>query len=120
MYISVDGDNIGQMLTKKIYSNSLEETSRFSIEVSCFFETIKEKVNSMHGEVVFCAGDSIAFKINDELVSNILSNINTESFNVTIGLGKTIKQAHWALNVAKSLGKNRVLLFDEIKSEFLD
>lgn len=120
MYISVDGDNIGQILTNCIYSNSVNDTKEFSYLVTKFFKQIEEKVKILDGDIIFCAGDSIAFTINDNLVNDILPYINTKDFNVTIGIGKTLKQAHWALNVAKSLGKNRILDFNDIKNEFID
>ncbi len=115
MYVSVDGDDIGKKLTRIIYSKSEDEITEFSKYVADFFLEIQEKVIELGGKVIFCAGDSIAYCINGEKeLQNTFETMKTDRFNVSIGCGNTLQQAHWALNIAKSLGKNQVQYFADL------
>lgn len=116
----MDGDNIGQILTNLIYSknNNEELVAEFSRSVENSFKRMEKWVKENKGYVIFCAGDSIVFKIQRSLFDDVLEQIKPFDFNVTVGVGNTLKQAHWSLNIAKSLGKNRVLMFEDIKNEF--
>lgn len=120
MYVSVDGDDIGKKLTNIIYKKSEEEITEFSNYVADYFIRVKEKVLALKGDVIFCAGDSIAFKIEDQNLSKIIDEMQTDRFNVTIGCGNNIQQAHWALNIAKSLGKDQIAYFDDLKNMLCD
>ena len=115
MYVSVDGDDIGKMLTKIIYARSEEDISAFSNYVADFFLDIKKTVIELGGKVIFCAGDSIAYYIeSEEELLCTFEKMKTDRFNVSIGCGNTLQQAHWALNIAKSLGKNQVQYFSDL------
>ena len=115
MYVSVDGDDIGKMLTKIIYSGTDDEISDFSNYVADFFLNIKKTVIELGGKVIFCAGDSIAYYVNgEEELQTTFAKLKNNRFNVSIGCGNTLQQAHWALNIAKSLGKNQVQYFEEL------
>jgi hypothetical protein len=119
MYVSVDGDDIGRMLTQRIYIEDDKEVKNFSNKVTNTFKSFENWVKSNSGEILFCAGDSILFKINDNLLEEAIKQLNSDIFTMSIGVGNTLRQAHWALNVAKSLGKNRVVYFDEIRHSIL-
>ena len=114
MYVSVDGDDIGKKLTNIIYTCDDKAVTEFSGAVEAFFDNVKKEIEQQNGRVVFCAGDSIAFFIDDESIEDIIPLLQSESFNVTIGCGRTLQQAHWALNIGKSLGKNRVMNFENV------
>lgn len=117
IYISVDGDDIGKILTKKIYVESNDDVCEFSDYVTSTFTGFAEWVKSHGGDVIFCAGDSILFRIAQELTEDALLQLKSEKFTISIGLGSTIKEAHWALNMAKSLGKARSIHFADIKKD---
>ena len=117
VYVAVDGDNIGQLLTQRIYTNNDREVIQFSALVTDTFTTVAKWVIQNKGEVLFCTGDSILFKISETLLDSALHHIKPEHFNVSVGVGRTLKESHWALNVAKSLGKARVVHFDEIRKD---
>jgi GTP cyclohydrolase III len=118
LYVAVDGDDIGRFLTQRIYgAKDDHEVVEFSMLVVDTFAQIQEWVIQNQGEVLFCRGDSILFKVPDLLLDNVLSRLQPEPFTVSVGVGQTLKEAHWALNVAKSLGKARVIHFDEIRKE---
>ena len=118
LYVAVDGDNIGQLLTQKIYgADNDREVVRFSTLVTDTFVQVNQWVIQNQGEVLFCAGDSILFRISESLVDTVSLRLKSGHFSVSVGIGRTMKEAHWALNVAKSLGKARVVHFDEIRRE---
>lgn len=118
-YVAIDGDDIGRLLTQKIY-NSTDEFNviKFSKMVTDSFEKVAIWVRQNQGEVLFCTGDSILFKIPENLIEEAaLFQHVSKYFNVSVGVGNNLKEAHWALNIAKSLGKARTVYFDEIRKE---
>jgi len=118
LYVSVDGDDIGRLLTQKIYqANSDHEVRAFSESVTNTFQTVSAWVIQNQGEVLFCTGDSIFFKIPEHLVDEALRHFELDHFTVSVGIGETKKEAHWALNVAKSLGKARTVNFNEVRRD---
>lgn len=116
IYVSIDGDNIGRLLTQKIYENGDDSTiTDFSRSITLFFENIATSLEE-EGQVLFCTGDSIFFKLpREDLLADFLSYHKPEGFKVSIGVGYTRKEAHWALNVAKSLGKDQIIHFNYIR-----
>lgn len=71
-----------------------------------------------NGKVLFCTGDSIFFKLpKEDSLADFLSNHQPRGFKISIGVGYTGKEAHWALNVAKSLGKDRLVHFDQVRKD---
>lgn len=118
LYVSVDGDDIGRLLTQKIYqANNDDEVRAFSESVTSTFQTLALWVIQNQGEVIFCTGDSIFFKISEHLVDEVSRHFEAAGFTVSIGIGETAKEAHWALNVAKSLGKARTVNFNEVRRD---
>jgi hypothetical protein len=118
LYVAVDGDNIGQLLSQRIYkTNSDAEVARFSALVTDKLAQVEKWVIQNQGEVLFCTGDSILFKIPEVLLDEALHDLKSEYFTVSVGVGHTLIEAHWALNVAKSLGKARIVHFDEVRNE---
>ncbi|MCL0094450.1 mCpol domain-containing protein [Dehalococcoidales bacterium] len=118
LYVAVDGDDIGQLLTQRIYKvNNEHEVIQFSKLVTNTFAQVARWVIQNQGEVLFCTGDSILFKIPEALLDVALNHLKLEHFTVSVGVGRTLREAHWALNVAKSLGKARVVHFDEVRKD---
>ncbi|OAN45438.1 hypothetical protein A6A03_14765 [Chloroflexus islandicus] len=118
IYVSVDGDDIGRLLTQKIYqANNDDEVRAFSELVTTTFQAVAAWVIQNQGEVLFCTGDSIFFKISEHLVDNALRHFELDHFTISVGIGETRKEAHWALNIAKSLGKARIVNFNEVRRD---
>lgn len=119
VYVAIDGDDIGRLLTQEIYKSNNTETAliNFSKSVTKTFENLANWIIKNKGEVLLCAGDSILFKIEEDLVDLALSNLTQKHFTVSVGVGENLKEAHWALNVAKSLGKSRVVNFNQVKND---
>lgn len=117
-YVSIDGDDVGKKLTELLYTSGNEkDVSKFSNLVIQVFESMKKWVEENRGTVLFCAGDSILYKIPKNLIKKSLQSFDTNLFTITVGIGNTMVKAHWALNIAKSLGKDRILFFEEIEKE---
>jgi hypothetical protein len=118
LYVAADGDDIGRHLTQRIYrANNDWEVIQFSALVTDTFARVGEWVIQNRGEVLFCTGDSILFKISKTSISTAVHHLKSEHFTISVGVGGTLKEAHWALNVAKSLGKARVVNFDEVRRD---
>ncbi len=117
-YIAIDGDDVGRTLTKIIYESKSElDIIEYSNSIVKSFREVKKWVENKRGLVLFCTGDSILYKLNNKEVKESLKVFESAFFNVSVGIGKSAKEAHWALNIAKSLGKNQVILFEDIRDE---
>jgi len=120
LYVSIDGDDVGKKLAEIIYKSHDEGLiSNFSDEVINIFQKVNKWVSNNGGRVLFCAGDSILYKISTSLIDESINEFDKELFTVTVGIGNSIVKAHWALNIAKSMGKNQVLYFHEIEDMYL-
>ncbi len=118
LYVAVDGDDIGQLLTQRIYKADNDcEVTWFSALITDTLAEIAKWVVQNQGEVLFCTGDNILFRISEALLDAALCQLKSDGFTVSVGIGWTLKEAHWALNVAKSLGKARIVHFDEVRSD---
>ncbi|MEM8641529.1 MAG: mCpol domain-containing protein [Cyanobacteria bacterium P01_G01_bin.54] len=120
VYVSIDGDDVGRLLTQKIYENGDDSiVTNFSQSITLYFENIAKSLEQENGQVLFCTGDSIFFKFpRENLLHSFLACHEPQGFNISIGIGYTRKEAHWALNVAKSLGKDRIIHFNQVRQDF--
>lgn len=118
LYVSIDGDDIGRLLTQRIYQAAEDEDVRqFSELVTNTFNEMAAWVTARNGVVLFCSGDSIFFNMDNSHYEQFAAAFVPEAFNLSIGLGTNRKEAHWALNIAKSLGKNRTVHFDQVRED---
>ena len=117
IYLAVDGDDIGRLLTGFIYSDDPDTVAAFSSRVQNYYRGLADLVVSHGGTVIFCTGDSVLARIPEETLPAAQQYLEGSQFTSSAGVGDTLRRAHWALNIAKSLGKDRLVDFARIQED---
>ena len=114
IYVALDGDDIGNDIRRYFLENDEENIATKSKEVVAVAERIRNYLNDLNFEIIFCAGDDILSKgelINIEEFSNFLMRLEgTCTFSV--GIGNTLERTYIALRYAKSIGKNKIVMYN--------
>ncbi|MBB1323544.1 MULTISPECIES: mCpol domain-containing protein [unclassified Shewanella] len=110
MYITIDGDDIGQMITSSYLKNDVSELSRINQVVNEKTSLISDFLNSRGFNIIFCAADGVAGYSEDETVDEIIlfeeiKSIAEPELRFSAGLGATLQESYIALLSAKSSGK---------------
>ena len=124
-YIAIDGDNVGRKIEYLIVTNQPEKLALFSKNYHKAMIWLKETLESnLNAEVVFSGGDSLlAFSQKIQMPPfndlEILKSKFSEKSETTlsIGIGGTLRQAYFALKLAKAKGRNRIELFEGSSNE---
>ena len=108
-YLAIDGDDVGLQLRDKIVSNDIEGVSRLSDQLSSYFCTLADILESQGFSIVFCGGDSILASSRHGIVSSIFEEFPIGPCTLSAGLAETAEKAYLALQLAKARGKNQVV-----------
>lgn len=123
IYIAIDGDNVGQQLELYMFTNNLEQLRAFSLAFKRQMEWLEERLlTDFHANIVFSGGDNLlavatfedAFSIDIHLLKNLAKQFQEVGNTLSIGIGKSPRQAFLALNFAKVSGKNSIKFYSEI------
>lgn len=106
-FYAVDADEIGKSLEALLLNNKEKEVAKFSKDVSESINLVKMYLEKKGAEIIFCGGDNLLAKSNENLQLNIplpsLANITW-----SVGIGNSIEKASLALKKAKGMGRNRI------------
>ncbi len=116
LYFGLDGDDTGTRL-EEMFLSARDDTvfKKMSESVTEAIKEIKKCIESQKGcKVIFAAGDDILFKANfDEATLHSLQQIyqtKTSGLTCSIGYGKSFREVHLALKLAKlEPGKNSIV-----------
>ncbi|ODA30145.1 hypothetical protein A8L45_20990 [Veronia pacifica] len=111
MYITIDGDDIGQMITSSYLKNDLNELSRINHIVNEKTILISEFLKDYGFNIIFCAADGVAAyaeieKVDEVFIFNSIKSIAYPQIHFSVGVGSTLREAYIALLSAKSSGKH--------------
>jgi GTP cyclohydrolase III len=121
-YIAIDGDNVGQKIEYFIVTNQAQELAAFSrkyCKTMVWLETTLRA--NLNADIVFMGGDSLLalcsnislVPINElELIKSQFSQLSEMTFSA--GIGSSLRQAYFALKLAKAKGRDRIELFKEL------
>lgn len=110
IYITIDGDDIGQMIASSYLKNDLNELSRINRVVNEKTRLISGFLNSQGFSIIFCAADGVAGYSECETVNEIalfeeIKSIAEPELHFSAGMGATLQESYIALLSAKSSGK---------------
>ncbi|PSW46806.1 hypothetical protein C0W66_21675 [Photobacterium kishitanii] len=110
MYITIDGDDIGQMITSSYLKNDLNELSRINHLVNEKTLLISKFLQVQGFNIIFCAADGVAGytdqeTIDDMFIYDSIKSIADPELHFSAGVGSTLQEAYVALLSAKSSGK---------------
>lgn len=110
IYITIDGDDIGQMITSSYLKNDVNALSRINNVVNDKTKKIANFLESQGFSIIFCAADGVAGfttkdKVDSDLIYSSISTLSEPELNFSAGMGATLQEAYIALLSAKSSGK---------------
>jgi hypothetical protein len=120
MYIAVDGDDSGKKIAACYINNDEIKLSQISKDLERSARSISELLQTNGFRIIFCAADGVAAVTSLAEVSflNLFERIRQlapSGFTFSAGVGNSLHEAYVALLNAKSLGKNKLSYFDDIK-----
>lgn len=106
LYIALDGDNVGAMLSELIQEGNDQKVASFAKGVADDMQHYANEVERLGAKVLLCSGDSVLYTISEHSAAKAIGLLNPEFCTYTIGVGRTIQESHRMLNYGKFLGKN--------------
>lgn len=117
LYVAFDGDNVGSRLSQLIELGNDDELAQYAYGVAGEMEETAAAAERIGAKVLMCSGDSLLFRMETEKqVHQILQTFHNRKkkfVTYSIGVGRTVQEAHTKLLHAKLLGKNRVVWWRE-------
>ncbi|WP_297514795.1 mCpol domain-containing protein [Thermococcus sp.] len=130
IYVSIDGDNIGELIEQAILSKDekrLQEISnKVTTAITIFSSQIKNQIPN--STIILAGGDSAILKIEAQSLYEVAMKIkevsgqffqNFQLFSVSIGIGTSLIYSYLALKFAKANGKNKIVAYNGQKFEIL-
>lgn len=119
IYITIDGDDIGQMITSSYLKNDIERLSRINHMVNEKTNLISEYLKSQGFHIIFCAADGVAgytelSSIDEVALFDSIKYIAAPELHFSVGVGATLQESYIALISAKSSGKCCLQTFSSI------
>lgn len=121
LYIAIDGDDVGRRLEHSMLindqNNLIDFSNRFN-ESMTWLERILEQ--TFQAQIIFNGGDNLLAKLqqNDfdlgKLTIIAKSFLAKSTSTLSIGIGTNMRQAYFALKLAKTSGKNRICNYKEL------
>jgi hypothetical protein len=119
IYITIDGDDIGQMITSSYLKNDVNELSRINRVVNNKTRKIAIFLESQGFSIIFCAADGVAgfthnAKVDGDLIFSSIKSLAEPELHFSAGMGSTLQEAYIALLSAKSSGKRCLHSFSDL------
>ncbi|MBD3311010.1 MAG: mCpol domain-containing protein [Candidatus Magasanikbacteria bacterium] len=117
LYLAFDGDNVGSQLSQLIELGEDRELAAYAAGVQEeMFETARA-AERIGATVLMCSGDSLLFRLEHksqaERILYTFRHRKKRFVTHSVGVGRTVQEAHKKLMHAKLAGKNRVCWYYE-------
>lgn len=120
IYLALDGDDVGHRLEYFMLVNEREALVEFSNTFQAAMEWLESKlVKDIGATIIFNGGDNLLAVVHtNNSFKETIESLRTEFAHrshstLSIGLGDNLRQAYFALKLAKTSGKNCVRQFKE-------
>ncbi|MEJ2407640.1 MAG: mCpol domain-containing protein [Candidatus Thiodiazotropha sp.] len=108
-YISIDGDDIGRMITSLYLSNNEKQLRHLSASLKESTLKVADFLSNMGFDIIFCAADGVVASTKKEQdyqeIFKEISFLSPDNITYSAGVGDSLKEAYIALLSAKSNGK---------------
>lgn len=109
-FITIDGDDVGQIITSAYIRNDLKALEAINEVVNKKTNLIADFLRQQGFVVIFCAADGVAGYCesdipDDEFIFDKIKNIAGNELSFSAGIGKSLRESYTALLSAKSSGK---------------
>src|SRR5690242_7045127 len=112
IFVAVDGDDVGHRLEYFMLVNSREPLRNFSITFQAAMDWLQSKlINEFSATIIFSGGDNLlAYMHGDNLSNEFFEDLRAEfakraQSTLSMGLGQNLREAYFALKLAKASGK---------------
>ena len=119
MFITIDGDDVGQRITKFYLSNDVRSLAELNQKMVKTTHEIARYLEQLGFSIIFCGADGVAGHIEtptipeDEIFKEI-SAIGKECATFSAGTGDTLRESYVALMAAKSHGKAQIYNYQSL------
>lgn len=124
IYVSVDGDNIGNAVARAEEKDDEKALSDISNRINAGQDVLRDWAIRMGGYVVEQGGDEAVMKVPSTAMKEIehMRDLYRQTVGATasVGVGKKISESTKARMLAKLKGKNRTVVFDSSTIQELD
>jgi hypothetical protein len=112
-FVSVDGDDVGQMIRSCYLNNDVIGLREINVLVQSKVRAIADFLQDNGFTIIFCAADGVAGCSDDSSWSDAdlhlqINEIGAGTPTFSTGVGETLREAYVALLAAKSSGKARI------------
>lgn len=112
IYVSMDGDNIGNRVAQAEAENDEQKLIEMSHKIEAGQSVFRTWVQSVGGVIIESGGDEglakVPSNVGDKIENFRSQYMSVSGATVTVGVGKTISESTHARELGKLRGKNRV------------
>lgn len=121
-FITIDGDDIGQLIVSCYLKNDQFALARTNELVKKTTEDIASFLRSSGFSVLFCAADGVAaytdvMSPDDNEIYSAISDLAGNDISFSVGVGASLREAYVALLFAKSTGKARLHNYKDVDND---
>lgn len=118
-YITIDGDDVGKMITSSYLRNDLIALLAVNELVHMKTSLISDFLTGQGFVVIFCAADGVAGycdadDVDNDFIFRGICDIAGEEISFSAGVGRDLRESYIALLAAKSSGKARLTTYEDI------
>lgn len=119
-FITIDGDDVGQIITSAYLRNDLKALEAINENVNNKTRLIADFLRKQGFSVIFCAADGVAGYCDketpdDDFIFDNIKNIAGNELSFSVGIGNSLRESYTALLSAKSSGKACMHNFKSLK-----
>lgn len=120
MFITIDGDDIGQRITKYYLENDAKSLSELNQKMIYTTHKISKYLEQQGFSIIFCGADGVAghaeaTTISPDEMFTAISAIGKECATFSAGIGHTLRESYVALMAAKSHGKAQIYNYQNLE-----
>lgn len=120
MFITIDGDDIGQRITKYYLENDAKSLSELNQKMIYTTHQISKYLEQQGFSIIFCGADGVAghaeaTTISPDEMFAAISAIGKECATFSAGIGHTLRESYVALMAAKSHGKAQIYNYQNLE-----
>jgi GTP cyclohydrolase III len=123
-YLAIDGDDVGHQLEYFVMTNQTQQLADFFITFQSAMSWLEDKLTKeLGGTIIFNGGDNLlaclpSVSCSPEMLEQLRDDFaKLARKTLSVGVGRSSRQAYFALKLAKSSGKNRVERFEELAGD---
>ncbi|WP_334068858.1 mCpol domain-containing protein [Burkholderia cepacia] len=120
MFITIDGDDIGQRITKYYLGNDAKSLSELNQKMIETTRRIADYLEQLGFSIIFCGADGVAghaktSSISENEIFKEISALGKECATFSAGTGDTLRESYVALMAAKSHGKAQIYSYRNLE-----